>query len=94
MSAQLLLNLLNKLGKSDEMRGLSSILSFFHTEFNKFNNTGAQMLVSIYNVTFKITSNSHFWRKTLRVAVMYATLSWTFLRNVTKYVNQFEQMTL
>ena len=41
MSAHILLNLLNKLWKSDKMRGLSSILSLFGSEFNKFNNTGA-----------------------------------------------------
>ena len=29
------------------MRGLSSILSIFDNEFNKFNNTGAWMLDSI-----------------------------------------------
>ena len=60
VSAQLLLNLLNKLGKSDKMRGLPIILSFIHMEFKKFHYTGARMLVSIYNVTFKITSKSHF----------------------------------
>ena len=39
MSAHVLLNLLNELGKRDKMRGLSSILSLFCNEFNKFNNT-------------------------------------------------------
>ena len=39
MSAPVLLNLSNELGKSDKMRGLPSILSLFHDEFNKFNNT-------------------------------------------------------
>ena len=39
MSANVLLNLLNKLGKRDKMRGLPSILSLFRNEFNKFNNT-------------------------------------------------------
>ena len=48
MSAHVLSNLLNKLGKRDKMRGLSSILSLFRNEFNKFNNTGARMLDSIY----------------------------------------------
>ena len=48
MSAHVLLNLLNKLRKSDKMRGLPSILLFFRNEFNKFNNTGALMLDSIY----------------------------------------------
>ena len=41
MSAHALLNLLNKLGKRDQMRGLPSILSLFHNKFDKFNNTGA-----------------------------------------------------
>ena len=39
MSACVLLNLLNIFRKSDKMRGLSSILSFFHNKFNKFNHT-------------------------------------------------------
>ena len=37
MSAHVLLNLLNELGKSDKMQGMPSILLLF----NKFNNTGA-----------------------------------------------------
>ena len=41
ISAHVLLNLLNKLGKRDKMRGLPSILSLFRNEFNKFNNTRA-----------------------------------------------------
>ena len=47
MSAHVLLNLLNELGKRDKMRGLPSILSLFRNEFNKFNNTRARMLDSI-----------------------------------------------
>ena len=39
MSANVLLNLLNKLRQSNKMRGLPNILSFFHKEFNKFINT-------------------------------------------------------
>ena len=35
MSAHVLLNLLNELGKRDKMRGLPSILSLFRNEFNK-----------------------------------------------------------
>ena len=49
MSAHVLLNLLNELGKRDKMRGLPSILSLFRNEFNKFNNTGARMLDSFYH---------------------------------------------
>ena len=36
MSAHVLLNLLNALGKRDKMRGLLSILLLFRNEFNKF----------------------------------------------------------
>ena len=61
MSAHVLLNLLNKLGKSVKMQGLPSILSLFRNKFNKFNNTRAQMLDSIYHMTNTLTSL--FWRK-------------------------------
>ena len=61
MSAHVLLNLLNELGKRDKMRGLPSILSLFRNEFNKFNNTRARMLDSIYHMTN--TLKSHFWSK-------------------------------
>ena len=53
MSAHVLLNLLNELGKRDKMRGLPSILSLFRIEFNKFNNTRARMLDSIYHMTLR-----------------------------------------
>ena len=49
-----LLILLNELGKKDKMRGLPSILSLFRSEFNKFNNTGARMLDSIYHMALRI----------------------------------------
>ena len=61
MSAHVLLNLLNELGKRDKIRGLPSILSLLRHEFNKFNNTRAQMLDSIYHMTKSL--KSHFWRK-------------------------------
>ena len=54
MSAHVFLNLLNKLRKKDKMRGLSNILSLFRNKFNKFNNTGAQMLDSIYHLILKL----------------------------------------
>ena len=41
MSAHVLLNLLNELGKRDKMRGL-------------LNNTGARMLDSIYHMTLRL----------------------------------------
>ena len=55
MNAHVLLNLLNELGKIDIMRGLPSILSLFRNEFyNKFNNTRARMLDSIYHLTLRL----------------------------------------
>ena len=54
MSVHVLLNLLNELGKRDKMRGLPSILSLFRNEFNKFNNTRARILDSIYHMTLRL----------------------------------------
>ena len=54
MSAHVLLNLLNELGKRDKMQGLPIILSLFRNKLNKFNNTGAQMLDSIYHMTLRL----------------------------------------
>ena len=68
MSAHVLLNLLNELGKRDKMRG---ILSLFRNEFNKFNNTRARMFDSIYHMTK--TLKSHFCRKN----VIILSLLWT-----------------
>ena len=51
MSAHVLLNLLNELGKRDKMRGLASILSLFPNSFYKFINTIARKLDSIYHMT-------------------------------------------
>ena len=65
MSAHVLLNLLNELGKRDKRRGLPSILSLFHNSFNKSNNTRARMLDSIYHMTN--TLKSHFWRKNVMI---------------------------
>ena len=48
MNAHVMLNLFNMLEKSDKMRGLSSILSLFRNESDKFNNTRARMLDYIY----------------------------------------------
>ena len=60
MSGNVLLNLLNELGKRDKMRGLPSILPLFRNELNKFNNKRARMLDSIHLMTN--TLKSHFWR--------------------------------
>ena len=77
MSAHVLLNLLNELRKRDKMRGLPSILSLFRNEFNKFNNTGARMLDSIYHMTLRLLLNLISGIKTYNFVIMYATLLWT-----------------
>ena len=50
MSAHVLLNLLNELGKRHKLRGLPSILLLFRNELNKFNNTRPRMLDSTYHM--------------------------------------------
>ena len=65
MSAHLL-NLLNELGKQIRCEALSSILSVFHNEFNKFKNTGARMQDSIYHMILKSHFISKFCTKTSR----------------------------
>ena len=77
MSTHVLLNLLNELGKRDKMRGLPSILSLFRNEFNKFNNTWARMLDSIYHMTLRLLWNLIFAVKRYNFVIMYATLLWT-----------------
>ena len=54
MSVYVLLNLLNKLGKRDQMRGLPSILTLLRSKFNKFKNTRARMLDSIYHMALRL----------------------------------------
>ena len=60
MSAHVLLNLLNELGKRNKMLGKPRILSVFPNSFNKFNNAIARMLDYIYHMTN--TLKSDFWR--------------------------------
>ena len=48
------MNLLNELEKRDKVLGLPSILSLFRNELNKFNNTGARILDSIYHMTLRL----------------------------------------
>ena len=66
MSAHVLLNLLNELGKRDKMRGLPSVLSLFRNEFNKFNNTRERLLDSIYHMI-----KSHFCRKNVIILSLF-----------------------
>ena len=76
MSAHVLLNLLNELGKRDKMRGLPSILPLFRNGFNKFNNTRARMLDSIYHMTLRLLLISFLALKRYNCVIMYATLLW------------------
>ena len=69
MSAHVLLNLLNKLGKRDKMQGWPSILSLFRNEFNKFNYARVRMLDSIYHM--KNTLKPHFWCKKVIILSSY-----------------------
>ena len=57
MSVHVLMNLLNDLRKIDKMQGLPSILSLCRNEFNKFNNTRARMLDSIYHMLLRLLRN-------------------------------------
>ena len=52
MSAHVKLNLLNELRKRD--KASLAFLSLFRNEFNKFNNTRARMLYSIYHMTLRL----------------------------------------
>ena len=74
MSAHVLLNLLNELGKRNKMRGLPSILSIFRNELDKFNNTRAQMLDSIYHMTLRLLRNLISAVKRYHFVIMYAAL--------------------
>ena len=61
MSTNVLLNLLNSLRKSDKMLSKPRILSLFRNNFNKFNNTGACKLDSIYHMTLNLFKNRMFF---------------------------------
>ena len=54
MSAHVLLNLLNELGKEIKCEACQAFLSPFRNEFNKFNNTRARMLDSIYHIALRL----------------------------------------
>ena len=60
MSAYVLFNLLNELGKEIKCEACRAFYLFFHNEFNKFNYTGARMLDSIYHMTLNILKKCIF----------------------------------
>ena len=53
MSDHVLLNLINKFGKRDKMRACRAFICF-RNEFDKFNNTRARMLDSIYHMALRL----------------------------------------
>ena len=57
MSAHVLLTLLNELGRSVKMLGLTSISLLFQNMLKKFNNTGATMVDSVYHMTLNLLCN-------------------------------------
>ena len=67
IKSYVLLNLSNELEKRDKMQGLPSILSLFPNEFNKFNNTRARMLDSMYHMTLQLLYNLISAVKTIKV---------------------------
>ena len=48
------------------MRHVDHFITFFN-EFNKFNNTIAQILDSIYHMTQTIILLSRFWRENIKI---------------------------
>ena len=74
MSHHVLLNLFNDLGKSNKMRGSPSILLLINNSFNKFNNTGARTLDSIYHMILKLSKHPIFGVKRQDFNIFYATL--------------------
>ena len=63
MSAHVLMILLNKIGKSDKLQGLPSILLFFCIEFGIFNNSVNVRFLLLYVI--KITLKPNFLLKML-----------------------------
>ena len=79
MSAHVLLNWLNELGKRDKMWGLASNLSLFRNEFNKSNNTRARMLDSIYHMKLRFLWNLISAKKRYNFGIMYAPLLYVIM---------------
>ena len=57
--------------KRDKMRGLSSILTLFRNELNKFSHTGAGILDSFYHMTITLLKNHIFSVKTSRFCHLF-----------------------
>ena len=66
------IDLIKELRKRDKMWGLPSILLLFRNELNEFNNTGAQLLDSIYHMTLKVPKIAVLAWKGQYFAIFYA----------------------
>ena len=77
MSAHVLLKLLNELGKEIKCEANRAFYLFFRNEMNKFSNTRARMLDSIYQMTLRLLGNLISAVKHYNLVIMYATLLWT-----------------
>ena len=84
MSAHVLLNLLNELGKKIRCEALPSILWVFPNEFIKVNNTGAGMQDSIHHMTLNSHFISKFALKHHHFAFRKCDVLWMSTRNVTR----------
>ena len=70
------------------MGGLLSILSLFRNKFNKFNNTGAGMLDSVYHTTLKLIKNHIFAMNISRFCHLLQNIIMDIItHNFTKSVN-------
>ena len=74
ISAHVFIEFIKQVGESVKMRDLQSILSLFCHLFNKFNNTRAGVLDSIYHMTLTLLSNLISAVKHYNFVIMYATL--------------------
>ena len=77
MSDDVLLNLLNQLGKR----------SLFRNEFKKFNNTGLPMFRPCHTTTYStnVCGRMRYSASTL-VYAEYAKISFKYIRNMLKYI--------
>ena len=65
---------IKRVGENDKMRVLSSNLSRFRNEFNKFSNTGTRMLDCIYDMALESLKIAFWEQKCQDFATCFATL--------------------
>ena len=86
MSAHVLLNILNKLGKGDKMRGLAKhFITFFASLINLIIQEH-EMLDSIDHTTLKLLSNHNFWHEKFRFCYLLRNLIMDVINYITLLV--------